>query len=491
MDDLMRERREKLEELRRLGINPFAYKFEKSHSIEEARRDFADLEGKKEEVSLAGRILAFRTHGKAAFLDLGGRTGRIQLYIKSDILGEKDYGLFEKLDIGDFLGAKGSLFKTRTGEITLQVQKFVLLTKSLRPLPEKWHGLKDVEIRYRQRYLDLIVNPPVKEIFLARSKIIKSLRDFLDRRGYLEVETPVLQPIYGGAAAQPFTTRHKSLDMDLYLRIANELYLKRLIVGGLEKVYEFAKDFRNEGMDRLHNPEFTQLELYQAYSDYNDMMSLAEEMIAELAQKIKGNFPAGSEEIQFDYQGEKINLSPPWKRITLLEAIKEHSGLDVESMSDEQLEKEIKKLNLDLEGKVRRGRIIDELFKNFVERKLIQPTFVIDYPVELSPLAKKKRDNENLTERFELFIGGMELGNAFSELNDPLDQRERLLRQAEERKLGDETAQVMDEDFLRALEYGMPPTGGLGIGIDRLVMLFTDSRSIREVIFFPQMKPER
>jgi lysyl-tRNA synthetase class 2 len=484
MEELIRERKEKLEELRRLGINPFAYRFERSHSLGEVHTDFENLEKKKEEVSLAGRIMALRTHGKATFLDLKDKTGRVQLYIKLDIVGEKSYALSQKLDIGDFLGTKGSLFKTRTGEITVQVREFILLTKSLRPLPEKWHGLKDVEMRYRQRYLDLIVNPPVKEVFLARSKIIKFIRDFLERRRYLEVETPVLQPIYGGAAAQPFVTRHKTLDMELYLRIANELYLKRLIVGGLEKVYEFAKDFRNEGMDRLHNPEFTQLELYEAYADYNDMMNLVEEMVVGLAQKLKGK-------VNFDYQGEKIDLSSPWKRITLLEAIKNYCGLNVESMSDEELGKEVKKLNLTLEEKAKRGKIIDELFKNFVEPELIQPTFITDYPVELSPLAKRKRDNENLTERFEFFIGGLELGNAFSELNDPLEQRERFLEGARQRKLGDETAPVMDEDFLRALEYGMPPTGGLGIGIDRMVMLFTDSRSIREVIFFPQMKPEK
>ncbi|MGQ9610702.1 MAG: lysine--tRNA ligase, partial [bacterium] len=387
------------------------------------------------------------------------------------------------LDIGDIIGVEGWLFKTRTGELTVFVQDFSLLAKSLRPLPEKWHGLKDKETRYRQRYVDLIVNPNVKKVFITRTKIMQTIRDFLNNQGFLEVETPTLQPIYGGARARPFITHHNALGINLYLRIADELYLKRLVVGGFDKVYEICKDFRNEGMDKEHNPEFTMLELYKAYSDYEDMMHITEEMIAYTAKEACGS-------TIINYQGKEIDLTPPWKRISMLGAIKDALGIDIENMEVQELIKIAKENDLEVPNIVSRGGMIDIIFDKFVKENLIQPTLITDHPVEVSPLAKRKVDNNGLTERFEIFVSGVELGNAFSELNDPIDQRERFMEQAKQREAGDEEAHMMDEDFLRALEYGMPPTGGLGIGIDRLVMLLTDMPSLRDVILFPQMRPE-
>ena len=385
---------------------------------------------------------------------------------------------------GDIIGVEGYVFRTRRGEITICVKDFVLLSKSLRSLPEKWHGLQDKETRYRQRYVDLIVNPNVKEIFLKRTKIIQSIRDFLNNRGFIEVETPILQPIYGGATARPFITHHNALDIDLYLRIADELYLKRLIVGGLDRVYEFSKNFRNEGMDKYHNPEFTLLELYQAYADYEDMMNIAEEITANAATEVLGT-------TKIVYQGDAIDLTPPWRRLTMVDSIKEYSGIDVETLSESELSVLAKQKGIELTGVRSKGTFIYAFFEALVEPHLVEPTFIVDYPIEVSPLAKKKRGDDRFVERFEPFVGGSELGNAFSELNDPIDQRQRFLEQMKHREAGDDEAHVMDDDFIRALEYGMPPTGGLGIGIDRLTMLLTDSNSIRDVILFPQMRPER
>ncbi|MGB9595178.1 MAG: lysine--tRNA ligase, partial [Candidatus Poribacteria bacterium] len=411
-------------------------------------------------------------------------TGTIQIYIRKDRIGEQVFDeIYKRLDLGDIIGIEGWIFKTRTGELTVFVEKLTLLTKSLHPLPEKWHGLKDKEVRYRQRYADLIVNPEVKQVFITRTKIIQLIRDFLNNRGFMEVETPVLQPIYGGASARPFITHHNALDIDLYLRIADELYLKRLIVGGIDRVYEISKDFRNEGMDRDHNPEFTMLELYQAYADYNDMMSIAETMISSIAKELYGT-------TIIKYQGENIDLTPPWRRVSMLDAISAEIGIDTKNASTEKLIEIASEKDPEIPKTMLRGKVINFLFEEFVEPKLIQPTFITDHPVEVSPLAKKKRDDDSLAERFEIFIGRLELGNAFSELNDPMDQRERFLDQVKQREAGDEEAQVMDEDYIRALEYGMPPTGGLGIGIDRLVMLLTDMPSLRDVILFPQMRPE-
>jgi lysyl-tRNA synthetase class 2 len=398
-------------------------------------------------------------------------------------VGKEKFELLDCFDIGDHIGVEGKVFVTKTGEKTIRAKDFTILSKSLRPLPEKWHGLQDKEIRYRQRYLDLIVSPRVKETFLTRTKIIQKMREFLDDLGFVEVETPILQPIYGGASARPFVTHHNVLDMDLYLRIADELYLKRLIIGGFEKVYEFCKDFRNEGMDKNHNPEFSMLELYQAYADYNEIMELYRKMLIYVTEEIFGS-------TKFTYQGNEINLGEEWKKIPILDSIKEIGGVDVAEKDEKELREIAENLELNIAEGANKWKIVDTLFDNLVQPKLIQPTFITDYPMEISPLAKKHRKKEGLTERFELFIGGLELGNAFSELNDPLDQRKRFEQQKKLRELGDEEAQVLDEDYLRALEYGMPPTGGLGVGIDRVVMLFTDSSSIRDVIFFPQMRPE-
>jgi lysyl-tRNA synthetase class 2 len=480
--DLIRHRKEKLEKLKEKNINPYPYSFVKSHLSSEIIENFDELEGEENEVKIAGRIVALRPHGKTLFAHLKDGAGKIQIYVKQDEVGKEDFKLFSLFDIGDFLGVTGKVFKTKTGEITIRTTEFQILSKSLRPLPEKWHGLQDKELRFRQRYLDLIVNDEVKRIFLFRTELIKALREFLDDLGFVEVETPTLQPLYGGAFARPFVTHHNTLDIDLYLRIADELYLKRLIVGGFEKVYEICKVFRNEGMDRNHNPEFTMLELYQAYADYNDIMQLYESLLNYAVTKVLGSN-------QFEFEGNQIYLTPPWKRMPMMEAIKEHTGVDLVGKSEEEIRQAAEDLNVKEDLNRPKGKLIEAIFETQVQPKLIQPTFITEYPVEMSPLAKYHREKEGLTERFELFMGGCEMGNAFSELNDPVDQRERFRQQAELAKRGDEEAQVLDEDFIRALEYGMPPTGGLGFGIDRLVMVLTDTHSIREVIFFPQMKP--
>ncbi|MCK4325130.1 lysine--tRNA ligase [bacterium] len=467
-NELIRERRSKLEGIRESGIKPYGGRFQRSHRLGEA----VEVEAK---VKVAGRIMALRRHGRTTFADLRDGSGQIQTYVGFDLLGEERYNLFGKLDIGDFVGVEGEVFKTKTGERTIKVEGFTILSKSLRPLPEKWHGLKDVEIRYRQRYLDLIANEEVRKIFNLRSSLIKLMRQWLDERGFLEVETPMLQPIPGGAAGKPFKTHQDALEIDLYLRIAPELYLKRLLVGGFEKVYEINRSFRNEGISTRHNPEFTMLEVYQAYADYQDMMELAEELIIHLAESLLGGK-------KFTYQGKQIDLTPPWRRRTFHQTLKEMHGVDIEEEDIESLTEKIRRSGVKLEGeKVTRSALIRLLEKSLSSTS---PTFVIDYPAFLCPLAKKK--DESRAERFELFIGGCELANAYSELNDPIEQRDRF----EEQK-GDEGGKIIDEDFVRALEYGMPPAGGLGLGIDRLIMLFTDSPSIREVILFPQLRPEK
>jgi lysyl-tRNA synthetase class 2 len=492
LNQLMILRRQKLDTLKEMQINPYPYVFTKTHFSTQIIENFEQLENKN--VTVSGRIMSIRLMGKAAFFHLQDQEGRIQVYIRKDKVGDKKFELFKILDIGDIVGVEGQVFKTRTGEISVLAEQFELLTKSLRPLPivkEKmeeeqkivFDQFADKEMRYRQRYVDLIVNPEVKEVFIKRSKIISCIREYLNKNEFFEVETPVLQPVYGGAAARPFITHHNALDMDLYLRIANELYLKRLIIGGFDRVYEFAKDFRNEGIDRFHNPEFTQLELYVAYKDYTWLMEFVEQLLSHLAKTITGS-------TKVTYQGNEINLSPPWKRLTMLDAIKEYTGIDISKMDEKELRKTARKLDIEEDATMGYGKLVDEIFSEHIEPKLIQPTYIMDYPVEMSPLAKKHRSKEGLVERFESIIGGKEISNAFSELNDPIDQKNRFLEQKKLIERGDEEAQVLDEDFLRALEYGMPPTAGLGIGVDRLTMLLTDSASIRDVIFFPHMRPE-
>lgn len=481
LNELMLVRRKKLDELKGMGIDPFGQKFERTHMAHEVLEGFEEL--KEKEVIIAGRIMSRRGHGKAGFAHLQDLSGRIQIYARMDELGQEAYDLFNHLDIGDIVGIKGKVFRTQRGETSVWVTEVTLLSKSLRPLPEKWHGLKDVELRYRQRYVDLIVNPEVKNVFITRSRIIRAIRNYLDRRGFLEVETPMMQPIAGGAAARPFITHHNALDMDLYLRIAPELYLKRLLVGGLEKVYELNRNFRNEGISTKHNPEFSMLELYQAYADYRDMMELTEDLISTVAREVLGT-------TEITYQGETIRLNPPWARLPMLDAIKRFTGVDFTTLeSDEEARGAAKDLGLKIEAGATRGNLINEVFEEFVEPKLIQPTFIIDYPVEISPLAKRQKENPAYTYRFEAFIFAREMANAFSELNDPIDQEQRFRKQVEKRAAGDDEAHMMDEDYITALEYGMPPAGGLGIGIDRLIMLLTDSASIRDVLLFPQMKP--
>jgi lysyl-tRNA synthetase class 2 len=480
LNELMAVRREKLRDLIDLGIDPFGEKFERTHTAQEILDRFDELEG--QDTVIAGRIMSLRTHGKATFADLMDSTGRIQLYLRVNTLGEELYELLQKVDIGDILGIKGTIFRTRRGEISVEVLDMKFLSKSLRPLPSKWHGLKDVDLRYRQRYVDLIVNPGVREVFETRSKIIQSLRKFLTERGFIEVETPMLHVIAGGAAARPFTTHHNALDMDLYLRIAPELYLKRLLVGGFDKVFEFGKMFRNEGISTKHNPEFTMCELYMAYGDANDMMNLTEEVYAYIAQEVLGT-------TKITFQGQEIDLTPPWPRVPMLDAIKEHSGVDLTGLSAEEARKAAKEKGLAIEPNATYGQVLDEFFDVFVEPKLIQPVFITDHPVEVSPLAKRKKGNPNLTDRFEPFIVTWEVANGFTELNDPIDQEYRFRQQMAQREAGDDEAHMMDEDYIRALEYGMPPAGGLGLGIDRMVMLFTDSPSIRDVLLFPHMRP--
>ena len=476
-------RKEKLEELRKQGKDPFKItKYNRTHNSEQIKENYEELEGK--DVTIAGRIMAKRVMGKASFCHIQDMQGRIQSYVSLNDLGEESYKAFKTYDIGDIVGITGFVFKTKTGEISVHAKEMVLLTKSLRPLPEKFHGLKDMDLRYRQRYVDLIVNPEVKETFMLRSRIISEIRAILDRKGYLEVETPVLNTILGGASARPFITHHNTLDLDMYLRVAPELYLKRLIVGGIDKVYEIGKNFRNEGMDIRHNPEFTAIELYAAYQDYHDMMDITEEIFRTVAEKILGK-------TVINYQGTEIDLGTKWKRITMIDSIKEVTGIDFNTIeTDEEAIAIAKEKHVEIEeSKQTRGYIINAFFEEFVEDTLVQPTFICDYPVEVSPLTKKKPTDKRLTERFECFIGGREYGNAYSELNDPIDQYERFLAQVKQREAGDEEANMMDDDFITALEYGMPPTGGLGIGLDRMIMLLTDAASIRDVIFFPTMKP--
>jgi lysyl-tRNA synthetase class 2 len=483
LNEILRIRRMKLEELQKNNKDPYkVVKYDVSHSTKFIIDNFEDMEGK--DVSIAGRIMSKRDMGKASFCDIQDRDGRIQIYIRVNEIGEEAYEGFKKFDIGDFLGVKGEVFRTRKGEISVKASEIQLLSKSLRPLPEKWHGLKDVDLRYRQRYLDLIVNPDVRETFITRSKIIRAIRSFLDERGFLEVETPLLNVIPGGANARPFITHHNTLDIDLYLRIAPELYLKRLIVGGLEKVYELGRMFRNEGMSVKHNPEFTLMEVYEAYTDYVGMMELTESLISKVAEEVLGT-------TVITYQGEKVDLTPPWIRMTMIEAVKEYAGVDFDKIeTDEEARQIAKEKSLEVEEGATKGEILFLMFEEFAEKHLVQPTFIMDYPVEVSPLTKRKPERPELTERFELFITGREMANAYSELNDPIDQKERFLDQVRKREAGDEEANMMDEDFVTALEYGMPPTGGLGIGVDRLVMLLTDSYSIRDVLLFPTMKPK-
>ena len=483
INQLMAVRREKLEKLKEQGMNPFEItKFNKTHTSKEVKDNYEELEGK--DVTVAGRIMAKRIMGKASFCHIQDGEGKLQSYVSINDLGEESYKKFKEYDIGDIIGITGFVFKTRTEEISIHAKEVTLLTKSLKPLPEKFHGLKDTDLRYRQRYVDLIVNPEVRDTFIKRSMIIKELRNILDEKGYLEVETPILNNLITGDAARPFATHHNTLDIDMYLRIAPELNLKRLVVGGFEKVYEICKNFRNEGMDIKHNPEFTNVELYSAYEDYNDMMDITEEIITRLCMKVNGT-------LKINYQGTDIDLGTPWKRITMIDSIKQETGIDFNDVkTDEEAQKLAKEKGVELEeGKTTRGHIINEFFETFVEETLIQPTFIMDYPVEVSPLTKRKKENPELTERFEVFIGGREYGNAYSELNDPIDQYERLKKQAEARANGDEEAGMMDEDFVNALEIGLPPTGGLGIGLDRLIMLLTDSASIRDILLFPTMKP--
>jgi lysyl-tRNA synthetase class 2 len=488
LNELMKVRRAKLDELCEKGKNPFEIvKFDNKDNTKDIKQNYKEpAEGEEAEpvvVTLAGRLMAKRGHGKASFCDLQDMYGRIQIYVKLDEVGEESYEEFKKFDIGDIIGISGHVFKTHMGEISVKVKEIKLLSKSLRPLPEKFHGLKDMDLRYRQRYVDLIMNNDVKDTFVARSKIIKGIRTYLDNLGYLEVDTPILNTIQGGATARPFVTHHNTLDLDMYLRIAPELYLKRLIVGGFHKVYEMGRLFRNEGMDIKHNPEFTTFELYSAYEDYNDMMDLVEGLFSTLAQDVCGT-------TKITYQGTEIDLTPGWKRISMIDSIKEVTGADFNTVeTDEEAAELVRSLGINLEGTITRGEAIALVFDERVEETLVQPTFIIDYPIEISPLAKKKASDPRLVERFEVFIGGREYGNAFSELNDPIDQKERFMAQVAEREAGNDEANMMDEDYVQALEYGLPPTGGLGVGVDRLVMLLTDSYSIRDVLLFPTMKP--
>jgi len=481
LERITEQRLESLNRIRARGIDPYPHSCHLSHTIREVIALFEQQGDSSQDISLAGRIMSKRSIGKMSFLDIRDSSGKIQLSLRYDLLGRERYEFLKDIDIGDIIGANGKLFRTKSGELTMEVSDFTMLCKSLRPLPEKWHGLADVEKRYRQRYLDLISNEENKNIFILRSKIITAIRSFLDKQGFMEVETPVLQPHAGGALARPFVTHHHALDEDLYLRIALELHLKRLVVGGFDKVYEIGRAFRNEGISVRHNPEFTLLECYQAYSDYNDMMRLVEEMLKYIAQEVLGN-------TKLACNGKTIDIGLPWQRLYLREAIKEHCGIDFEDYPDAaSLKTRMTEMGMEVEPGKGRGRLIDELLSSFVEPKLTQPTFLLDYPVEMSPLAKGKRGNDRLVERFEGFVAGMEIANAFTELNDPLEQRERFRQQLKE-QVADEEVELADEDFLQALEYGMPPTGGLGIGIDRLVMLLANQQSVREVILFPQLK---
>ena len=482
LNEMLQIRRDKLKQLKEEGRNPYLVeKFERTNFTNEIVENFEDFEDKS--VTIAGRVMARRGHGKVTFLDIQDSTGRIQAFLKIDNLGD-EYNDVKLLDIGDIVGITGEVFKTHMGEVSVRAQNFKILTKSLQILPEKWHGLQDQDLKYRQRYVDLIMNPSIKETFLKRNRIIKEIRNYLDDRGFLEVETPTLNTIAGGANARPFITHHNTLDIDMYLRIANELYLKRLVVGGFDKVYEMGKMFRNEGMDTTHNPEYTAMEVYAAYQDYNDMMELTENLVATVAEKVLGK-------TVIEYDGVELDLTPPWRRISMVEAVKEYAGVDFENIeTDEEAVKVAEEKGLTLEpSKKTRGNIINEFFEEFCEEHMIQPTFVTGHPVDISPLAKRNPEDPRYTNRFEAFINTKEIANAFSELNDPIDQRERFTAQIEAKRLGDDEAHPMDEDFLNAIEVGLPPTGGLGIGIDRLIMFLTGETSIRDVILFPTMKP--
>lgn len=493
VNELMKRRYDELEMLKQRGVNPFGYEYDVTGYSRSIITAFAD-DAPPARHRVAGRIMSMRKMGKATFMHIQDREGRIQVYMRKDLLNET-YDIIKLLDIGDIIGVEGEVFRTKMGEISIKVESFEVLAKSLRPLPVvkervdeqgnviRYDPFSDKELRYRQRYVDLIVNPEVREVFVTRAHLVRFLREYLDARGYLEVETPVLQPIYGGAAARPFVTHHNALDMKLYLRIADELYLKRLLVGGFDGVYEIAKDFRNEGMDRNHNPEFTMLELYVAYKDYTWMMNFVEQMISELVQTVRG-----SSVIQV--AGHHIDFTPPWKRLTMFDAIAEYTGTAISGMDEAELRATARELGLEVDPSAGSGKIIDEIFSELVEPHLIQPTVIMDYPLSMSPLAKPHRSKPGLVERFEVIVNGQELCNAFSELNDPIDQRKRFEQQMELRARGDEEAHVLDEDFLRALEYGMPPAAGLGIGIDRLTMIVTNRDSIRDVILFPLMRPE-
>ncbi len=483
INKLMKIRREKLDELRKEGKDPFEItKYDRTETAGQIKANYDEYEQK--DVSVAGRIIAKRIMGKASFCTIQDSDEKIQSYVSINDLGEESYKEFKTYDIGDIIGIKGFVFKTRTGEISVHAKEITLLSKSLRPLPEKFHGLKDVDLRYRQRYVDLIMNPEVKETFIKRTQIINEIRNILNEKGYLEVETPILNTISGGATARPFITHHNTLDIDMYLRIATELNLKRLIVGGYDKVYEIGRIFRNEGMDIRHNPEFTSIEFYAAYQNYHDMMDITEEIFQKCAMKVCGT-------TKITYQGTEIELGGKWKRISMIDSIKEATGVDFNTInSDEEAVALAKERNLEIpKGKETRGNVISIFFDEYVEKTLVQPTFIYDYPIEISPLAKKCKEDPRLTQRFEVFIDGREYGNAFSELNDPMDQYERFKEEIRARENGDDEAGMMDEDYINALEYGMPPTGGEGIGIDRLVMLLTDAASIRDVLFFPTMKP--
>lgn len=489
LSELLQIRRNKLDDLRNLGVDPFGQKFERTHSagdILKSNESFSkeELDERGIEVSIAGRIMQRRGMGKAAFAHIQDLTGRIQIYVRKDTVSEQQFAAFDILDIGDIVGVKGVVFRTNTGEISVKALEIVVLTKSLLPLPDKHHGLKDVELRYRQRYVDLIVNPDVQQTFIARSRIIQSMRRYLDSLGYLEVETPTLHTIAGGAAARPFVTHHNALDMELYMRIAIELHLKRLIVGGLEKVYEIGRVYRNEGISTRHNPEFTMIELYEAYADYKDIMSLTENMIAHIAQEVLGT-------TRITYQEHEVDLSPGWRRISMVDLVKEVTGVDFNAvMSDEEAHELAKQHKVPVEPHMTFGHIVNSFFETHCEHTLIQPTFVTGHPVAISPLAKKNEADDRFTDRFELFVVAREHANAFTELNDPIDQRERFQSQLEEKEQGNDEAHEMDDDFIRALEYGMPPTGGLGIGVDRLVMLLTNAPSIRDVLLFPHMRDQ-
>ncbi len=509
VNELIRVRLEKVDNLREKGIEPYAYRYDRTHDIRDAVDNFEKYAESETTLSLAGRIMLKRKMGKSIFADLHDATGRIQVYVKIDNVGKDLFKVFDKLDLGDIVGVKGTLFTTRTGEKTLSVTEYAVLSKAVQPLPDKYSGLVNKDLRYRHRYADLIMNPRVRDTFAKRGRIIKSIREYLDSKGFLEVETPILQPLYGGAAARPFRTHHNTLDVDLYLRIADELYLKRLIVGGFDKVWEYCKDFRNEGMDRLHNPEFSMVELYWAYADYRDIMNLFQEMIRKIVFDLHGKYKIRFTGHSFDteeefqaakaadsiggnltFEGFEIDFEPEFKEISMVDAVRDKTGLDLLAMDYEGAKAEAKKRGFDTDPLKNWGKVVEAFFEETVEADLIQPTFIKDFPKDISPLAKTHRDNPRLAERFEIFIGGQEMGNAFSELNDPVDQLKRFKDQVEAGRGGDEEAHQLDEDYVLALMYGMPPTGGLGFGIDRLVMLLTNNYQIQDVILFPQMRPE-